>query len=239
MAQPILIIDDERPTLKMFQLLLEALGYEAHTAETGEEGLETFRRVRPGIVLTDVKMPGMDGIEVLRRVKEIEPRTEVVVITGHGDIDLAVRALNLDATDFIQKPVQRGDLELALKRASQRLELSRSREPEIDTHDIDGAAVIRLRGNVTADSEGALNTALETVRAQGRKLVLLVFDESASINGAGLMLMTRLLERLRGAGHIPAMVGLSANFREVFGVVGITTLAAVHDSVEEALADHA
>ncbi|MFH1083800.1 MAG: response regulator, partial [Pseudomonadota bacterium] len=115
----ILIIDDEKPTLAMFRLFLGAYGYEVFTAENGEEGLEVFERERPPIVVTDIKMPGMDGFEVLRRIKEIEPSTEVIIITGHGDMDLAVKALDFNATDFINKPIQRSSLDAALKRAKE------------------------------------------------------------------------------------------------------------------------
>jgi len=103
----ILIIDDEKPTLTMFNLTLSAFGYTVITAENGQEGIESFERERPPLVITDIKMPGMDGIEVLRRIKEIDPNTEVIIVTGHGDMDLAIKALNLDATDFINKPIQR------------------------------------------------------------------------------------------------------------------------------------
>mgnify|MGYP001597807028 CR=1 FL=1 len=115
----ILVIDDEKPTLMMFRLTLAAYGYEVLTAENGQEGVDVFNRERPGIVLTDIKMPGMDGIEVLKQVKAIDPSAEVIVITGHGDMDLAIQALNLEATDFINKPVQRVALSQALKRAEE------------------------------------------------------------------------------------------------------------------------
>ena len=117
----ILIIDDEKPTLNMFRLFLSAYGYEVLLAENGLQGLEIFRKEGPPIVLTDIKMPGMDGLEVLRQVKEIAPRTEVIVISGHGDMDLAMRALQLNASDFLSKPVQKSELDIALKRAEERI----------------------------------------------------------------------------------------------------------------------
>ena len=103
----ILVIDDEQPTLKMFALILTALGHSPVTASSGEEGLRLFDDAHPDVVLTDIKMPGMDGMDVLRSLKEADPRCEVIVITGHGDVDLAIEALHLDATDFINKPVRR------------------------------------------------------------------------------------------------------------------------------------
>ena len=120
----ILIIDDEKPTLSMARLLLGALGYSVLTAENGASGIALFEKERPGIVLTDIKMPGMDGFAVLERVKAIEPGAQVIVITGHGDMDLAQKALDLKATDFIHKPIEKDALEAALKKAETALPAS-------------------------------------------------------------------------------------------------------------------
>ena len=113
----ILVIDDERPTLSMFRLLLGAYGYVVLTAENGNAGIELFRQERPVLVFTDIKMPGLDGLEVLRRIKRIDPEVPIVVITGHGDTDLARQAADMAATAFIHKPIQRKALEEALKLA--------------------------------------------------------------------------------------------------------------------------
>ena len=118
----VLVIDDEAATLTMFRLFLNAYGYTVLTAENGESGLQMVRDHHPGIVFTDLKMPGMDGFAVLREIKKTLPDTEVIVITGHGDMDHVMRALNLDATDFINKPIGRSALDAALQRAEARLE---------------------------------------------------------------------------------------------------------------------
>jgi YesN/AraC family two-component response regulator len=106
---------------KMFRLILGAYGHTALTAENGEEGLQIFEKEKSPIVLTDVKMPGLDGFEVLKRLKKVNPLTEVIIITGHADMDLAVKALDFDATDFINKPIHKEALDAALRRAEQRL----------------------------------------------------------------------------------------------------------------------
>jgi YesN/AraC family two-component response regulator len=111
----ILIIDDEKPTLSMFRLLLEAYGYEVLTAENGRTGIEIFERESPAVVFTDIKMPGIDGLEVLKRIKAIDSTVRVIVITGHGDRDLEQQAMDLNATTFIHKPIQRRALEAALE----------------------------------------------------------------------------------------------------------------------------
>jgi len=121
MAEQILLVDDEEGIRKVLSIVLEDSGYEVVTAKSGEEALDLFRETHPPIVLTDIKMPGMDGIEVLRRIKEQSPETEVIMITGHGDIDLAIQSLKFDATDFITKPINDDVLEIALKRARERM----------------------------------------------------------------------------------------------------------------------
>ena len=119
----LLLVDDEPGIRKMMSLDLGSDGYKVFTAEDGAKGLELFDREKPPLVLTDLKMPGLDGIEVLKRIKEKSPDTEVIVITGHGDMDLAIRSLQLDASDFITKPVNADALEVALERARKRLAL--------------------------------------------------------------------------------------------------------------------
>ncbi|MBC8460738.1 MAG: response regulator, partial [Deltaproteobacteria bacterium] len=89
----LLIIDDERPILEMLEISLISEGYDVFTAESGKAGLEIFGQENPKLILTDIKMPGMDGIEVLKRIKEKDSEAEVIVITGHGDMDSAVAAL--------------------------------------------------------------------------------------------------------------------------------------------------
>ncbi len=117
----LLVIDDEPGIRRMMALDLKADGYQVFTAADGDEGLRVFEQQRPALVLTDLKMPGMDGIEVLRLIKERWPETEVIVITGHGDLELAIESLRLRASDFITKPIDNRALEVALARATERL----------------------------------------------------------------------------------------------------------------------
>ena len=118
----ILVIDDEKPTLAMFRLFLDAYGYSVYTAENGAEGLAIFQKEKPEIVLTDIKMPGVDGLAVLQQIKEVAPQTAVIVITGHGDSALAEQAVALDAVDFIHKPIKKEALDAALKKAREKLD---------------------------------------------------------------------------------------------------------------------
>ncbi|MDX9785383.1 MAG: response regulator [Desulfobacterales bacterium] len=114
----ILVIDDEKPTLAMFRLLLTACGYEVMMAETGAAGIELFKVEKPPIVITDIKMPGMDGLTVLKEIKAEHPATAVIMITGHGDSELAQKALDLHAIAFIHKPIHKEALDAALEKAA-------------------------------------------------------------------------------------------------------------------------
>ena len=121
MKKTVLLVDDELDIREVISLALRDMGYDVREAENGVQALHIFKEVQPSIVLTDIKMPGMDGIELLQRVKRENPETEVVMITGHGDMDLAIRSLKYEATDFITKPINVDVLEIALKRAREKI----------------------------------------------------------------------------------------------------------------------
>jgi len=121
----ILLIDDEEANVRVLAMSLRSDGHEVVSALSGEEGLEVFLREAPELVLTDIKMPGMDGIEVLQRIKERTPDAEVIIITGHGDIDNAIEALKFGASDFINKPIRDEVLAVAIQRAQEKLAIKR------------------------------------------------------------------------------------------------------------------
>lgn len=116
-----LVIDDEQPTLFMFNLFLDAFGYKTITAENAAAGIELFKKERPSIVFTDIKMPGMDGLDALKALKSIDPAVQVIVMTGHGDQDLMKKAMELKATAFLNKPIERSALEKVLEKAVENL----------------------------------------------------------------------------------------------------------------------
>ncbi|MBF0258255.1 MAG: response regulator [Desulfamplus sp.] len=232
--EKILVIDDEKTTLKMFRLFLDLYGFDIYTAESGEEGLELFDREKPKIVLTDIKMPGMDGIEVLKEIKRRAPGTEVIVITGHGDMDLAIQALNLDAADFINKPIQRKSLENGLTRARDRLKIACSRQNEVNTRMENSTLVIKIEGNLSTHSDQYLKDAyLQALNASVKKVVL-HFDSSTSVNGAGIAILTQLVLDSEKDGIEIVMAGLSENFKQVFDIVGLSRMVRLYTTVEEA-----
>jgi len=117
----VLLVDDETDIREVLDITLRDMGYNVLMAENGEEALAVFRAHSPPIVLTDIKMPTMDGIELLKRIKRINPECEVIMITGHGDMSLAIKSLKHKATDFITKPINIDALEISLKRANEKI----------------------------------------------------------------------------------------------------------------------
>jgi len=116
----VLVIDDEEGIRRVMSITLEDAGYQVLTAADGERGVLLCQEKSPHIVITDIRMPGIDGIEVLKKIKEHDPGKEVIVATGFGEMELAIRALQLDASDFITKPINDEALFVALERAKER-----------------------------------------------------------------------------------------------------------------------
>jgi two-component system NtrC family sensor kinase len=116
----IVIIDDEEDIRDILSLALKGAGHHVSMAANGESGLRLCQEKSPQIVITDIRMPGMDGLQVLEALKEKSPEIEVIVATAFGEIDVAIRALQLDASDFITKPINTRALHMALKRAQER-----------------------------------------------------------------------------------------------------------------------
>ena len=118
----VLAIDDEPSMTEWLKILLEHSGFEVRTALIGTRGEEIFRTWRPDAVVTDMMLPDVDGIELVRRFKQVDPEAEVIVITGQGNIPRSVEALKAGAFDFLEKPVDAerllDKLDKALKRRS-------------------------------------------------------------------------------------------------------------------------
>lgn len=116
----IVLIDDEEGIRKVMGISLMDAGYQVSTASDGMSGLELCEEISPQIVITDIRMPGMDGIQVLETIKKQFPEIEVIVATAFGEMDVTIRALQLDASDFITKPINNDALNIALDRAKNR-----------------------------------------------------------------------------------------------------------------------
>jgi signal transduction histidine kinase/FixJ family two-component response regulator len=121
----ILLVDDEEDIRDVLAIALTDLGYRVTMAENGQEAIKAFETHPFSMVLTDIKMPVMDGIELLKKIKQLSPGTEIIMITGHGDMDLAIESFRNQAVEFITKPVDVNTLETAINRAKEKIELKR------------------------------------------------------------------------------------------------------------------
>src|ERR1041384_7332663 len=125
MTDTILIVDDERGIRETLRAVLEDEGFTCETAASGEEGLRVVERRAFGCVLLDVWLPGIDGLETLERMRESGSDASVVMISGHGNIETAVRATKLGAFDFIEKPLSIEKTVLTVRNALRQHELER------------------------------------------------------------------------------------------------------------------
>jgi len=116
----ILIVDDEKNIRLTLSQALETLGMPVQTAVDGEEALQKLQDSDFSLVLLDLKLPGMDGLEVLRRIRESRPKTRVIMITAHGTIDYAVEAMKLGAVDFLRKPFSPNEIRRLVRQVLER-----------------------------------------------------------------------------------------------------------------------
>ncbi len=177
MGNKLLLVDDEEGIRKVLGITLTDMGYDVFTAEDGDKALQIFQKENPQIVLTDIKMPGMDGIELLQKIKLENPDSEVIMITGHGDMDLAIKSLKYQAVDFVTKPINDEVLEIALNRAREKIlmrqqlkeytenleELVREKSAQVVALERQVAVDQTIQGlsaamrNIAGDLEGGLN----------------------------------------------------------------------------------
>jgi len=133
MTYNILVVDDEKNIRRTFAMVLEGEGYTVATAETGEDSLVQYREHRPDAVILDVKLPGIDGIEVLRRVKKTQPAIEVIILTGHGSEADKKVCMELGAFAYLQKPVDIDELSGTIKAAHDKIRRTRDNMKPIQT----------------------------------------------------------------------------------------------------------
>jgi len=127
------IVDDEDAIRRSASFMLRTTGFDTRTYQSGIEFLKDAKHADPGCVLLDVRMPGMDGLEVQRELNDRGIALPVIVLTGHGDISIAVQAMKAGAVDFLEKPFEKGQLMIALESGFARLE--RREEAATTTHD--------------------------------------------------------------------------------------------------------
>jgi PAS domain S-box-containing protein len=175
----ILLLENDKEIKRVLQQYLIQAGYEVSVAKNGEKGIELFERENPSIVITSTKIPSMDGIRVLKRIKQMSPEAEVIVMTEPGETESAIESFKLDAADVITKPVANSSLSIALRRAHKRLDTKRllkeytnnlenkirqavealkeryEFESSLINHSIDGIIAADKQGNIVIFNRGA------------------------------------------------------------------------------------
>jgi DNA-binding NtrC family response regulator len=121
----VLIVDDEELLVKSCSQILSSEGYTVHAEGRGRSALDAMRRYRPDVVLTDLMLPDMDGLALLKEIKKLAPETLVVMITGFATVDSSVEAINAGAYDYIPKPFTATQLRILIGRAAQQVQLVR------------------------------------------------------------------------------------------------------------------
>jgi two-component system nitrogen regulation response regulator NtrX len=183
MKTRVLVIDDEAGIRDHMRMILEYEGYECLVAALAEEGIATFEKDSPDVVFLDVKMPGMDGIEALRRLREINDQVPIVMISGHATIQTAVEATKLGAFDFIEKPFGTERVLVTIRNASAQQSLKQENR--------DLARALDLRYEMVGNSPGLRKVQESIKRAAPTNATVLILGES----GVGKELVARAIHR--------------------------------------------
>ncbi len=194
----ILVVDDEPGIRRAVAAELEDAGYEVETASSGSEAILLFRKSPADLVITDLKMDGIDGLEVLAEVKRERPETEVMMMTAHGSMETAVAAMRSGAYDYIAKPFDLDDLTLAVRRMDEKVTLV------TENVRLRGALKTRYSFEHVVGASGAMQDAFALVRrVAAKRTTVLLRGES----GTGKEVLARLLhqESDRAAGPFLAV----------------------------------
>jgi DNA-binding NtrC family response regulator len=139
----ILVVDDERDFVEMLCLRLEGESHRVRGVYSGQDALKAISRAEPDVVVLDIKMPGMDGIETLKAIKADHPMVEVILLTGHGAIDTAVQGMKAGAFDYLLKPADFDELTQKLNKAR-----NRKLDQEFRVRRAENVAMLRKTGDI-------------------------------------------------------------------------------------------
>lgn len=116
----VLLVDDEEEFVQALSERLALRNYDTTTSFSGDDALEKIKQYNYDVVILDVAMPGIDGIDVLREIKKMKPLTEVIMLTGHSTVEAAIEGMRLGAFDFLMKPCDTEELDTKIKKARAR-----------------------------------------------------------------------------------------------------------------------
>ncbi len=149
----ILVVDDEPDFLEFVEWQLERLEYSVRTADSGEAALAILGQEAIDVMLADIRMPGMDGIELIRRAMEINGDLQSIVITGHGGIETAVDAMRLGAINYLRKPVGVNELDVAIQKGMEKLAMIRQLRAKQESLEQANEELTRLRARLEQSLE--------------------------------------------------------------------------------------
>ncbi len=226
----VLIVDDEPDFAESVDWQLTKRRYRVFTALSGEDALDLLRRERIDVLVADIRMPGMDGIELIRRAAGIDPDLQSIVLTGHGGVDTAVEAMRLGAINYLRKPVGVDELDVAVQKGIEKRDLIRAVRERQDRLEKANQELTELRGQLEKalereieerkQAQGELhqirvreslvetmNFALRCWKQATRKTKIDLAEESriwtASIDADGTY-RTRTMDRYLKVGSLPA-----------------------------------
>lgn len=186
MKERILVVDDEASIVQSLSGVLEDEGYQVLSAGSGEDALKEIRKEPPDLVLLDIWLPGMDGLTVLERLKRTSPGIPVIIISGHGNIETAVKATRMGACDFVEKPLS---IERILVSVQNALQISR-----LEAENRLWRQKAEKRYDITGESPAIKALRDQIARAAPSNATVLVTGE----NGTGKELVARSIHRLSG-----------------------------------------
>ncbi|WP_299021449.1 sigma-54 dependent transcriptional regulator [uncultured Photobacterium sp.] len=183
----VLIIDDDQDVVEAYQHLLEVSGYKAHTATDPTVAINMLHKNWPGVVVTDMYMPGLSGMELLEKVRDLDPELPVIMITGHGDIPMAVDAVKKGAIDFLQKPLQPAELLALLEKnlpkrkqtIEQRTNLNHSAAEVLLG---DSPLLIKIREQIAEVAQTTKDILIEGEPGSGRHTVAKLLHQNSEIS---------------------------------------------------------
>src|SRR2546430_13812814 len=181
LSRRVLVVDDEKGIREALQQLLEYEQIEVRTGATGAEALALYEEFRPHLVFLDVKMQGMDGIETLKRLRELDHQAQIVMISGHGTIQTAVEATQHGAYDFLEKPLDTDRVLLTLRNALQHVELA--------SENLRLRAVVHAEYEIVGSSRGVKQVIERIEKVAPSNARVLILGE----NGTGKELVARAI----------------------------------------------